>query len=342
MSLRQDLGWFPAAFAVIWIPLASGQSPAPAGTEVIISRDFVHQPLPKWENGFLVGFGLEPPSAPPVYAYDRAGDRLFEAPLAIAGASRVRLRSMAASRDGRFAFSGLAENQPGTAAPFIAFLDRAGRITRLIRPEGGSARHLCFAPDGTLWAAMSLLGARRDEPAPEHDLLRAYSPGGELKLSLLPRSTFAAFSEGEDGHPHPALDSRFMPSQLAAGESGIAFISPGYKQLVRLSPDGKLISRTPIERPAPQALITGFALGPDGEVYLSTQAPAGENGTDFGFYRWDEGAGAWARVYSRPSGETGRPTAVAMIERNAMLVTIAEGRYRWAAREGATYRLAEP
>jgi len=342
--MQYGIGWLIAALATSCVQPVLSQQDTSTGTGISIPRTFAHHPTPKWENGFLVGFETEPQHSPLVYAYDRGGQRLFEVPLAIDGASRVLVRSMAASRDGRFAFSGGAQSASGASVFFIAFLDRAGQITRVNRLSGLRARHLCFAPDGTLWAAVHA-GQRVPGSGvePEHDILRVYTPQGELKFSLLPRSGFGPVTGDWIRHPHPAEEYEFLPTQLAANDSETVFISPGFKQLVRVSRDGRVLSRTTVDRPALDAPVTGFALAPNGEIHISTQEKSGSDTkqSDFVFYRWNTVAGQWIRIYSRSSRERGRPIALEMFEQDRMLVRTGDARYQWVGQTGGNYRLAD-
>src|SRR5438270_54947 len=96
-----------------------------------LQRSYIHRNRSKYR----LGYELEPFSSPPIFAYDVNGSKVFETRLSIAGALELYIKSMAASRDGgRFAASGLAVNL-NTRTPFIAFLDRTGQVTRLIRPD---------------------------------------------------------------------------------------------------------------------------------------------------------------------------------------------------------------
>lgn len=309
------------------------------GDEVVVPRNFMGQPVPKWENGFFVGFEFTPERSPSVYAYDRNGNKVFETWLELDGAYKVVLRSMAASRDGRFAFSGVAENGSATRVFFIAFLDSAGRIVRVNRLDRIAARHLCFSADGTLWAAVQPVLQYPDLTAPEHDVLRAYSPSGDLKFSLLPRSSFAATPD-DPLQSHPVADGQSAASQLAANGSEVAFMSSGFKELVRVSLAGKLLSRVRMERPA-KSYLTGFALAPTGGVYASTQEddPGDAKKLDFAFYRWNPANSNWDKLFRRSSRDRGLPLAIAMLEEDGrMLVKTEDGRFRWLASSAGGYQ----
>src|SRR5262249_18283302 len=156
--------------------------------------------------------------------------KVFETQLAIDGAYEVYIWSIAASRDGRFAASGLAVNL-NTRTPFIAFLDGTGRITRLIRPEQFYPRHICFTSDGNLWVAGHAGRPTPKGPEPEHDVLRIYGSDGSLKAKLLPRATFAAQSRDMVQDDFPSRDRGIPVNQLAANDNLVVFLTVGYEQM---------------------------------------------------------------------------------------------------------------
>ena len=202
------------------------QAPATEGQEIFINRDFGRKPTPRWSNGYLLGFELDPPSAPPAFAYDRNGTRLFERPLSLEGVREVFPRSTAATRDGQFAVAGTAVALTGARVGFIAFVDRAGRLTHVVRPEKFYPQHLCFTSDGTLWAAGTVGNDGRGEEA--HNVLRAYTSERVLKFSLLPRSSFAPTSRSPVENPHPAVDGRIL-SALATNDTVLVFVAAEFQ-----------------------------------------------------------------------------------------------------------------
>ena len=324
-----------------FILILSGASKLPGQTpyaedEILVSRNFMGNPVPKWENGFLVGFEFVPERSPTVYAYGRGGNKLFETQLGLDGAYKVTLRAMAASPDGRFAFSGVAENGSPVRKYFIAFLDSTGRILR-VNVDGFAAGHLCFSPDGTLWAASKPVLQYPAGTAPDHDILRAYAPDGNLKFTMLPRSSFAGKAV-DPLQTHPISDDENGTSQLAANESEVVFLSSGFQEFVRVTLSGKLLQRGRMERPA-KSFLTGFALAATGAMFLSTQeeVPGDPKKVNFVFYRWNLANSKWTELFTRSSQERGLPISIAMAENDRMLVKSSEGRFRWIRPSAGEY-----
>jgi hypothetical protein len=138
-----------------------------SGKELDVSRNFASQPVPKWENCFLFGFVMDPPSAPRVYAYDQNGHKLFETPLALDSAVRIVPGPMAASRDGLFAVSGSAYSASGDGVVFVAVLDRTGRLVRVTRTGRFAPVRFCCTSDGTHRASGRPVTSPSEAP-PDH------------------------------------------------------------------------------------------------------------------------------------------------------------------------------
>jgi hypothetical protein len=318
--------------AVMFCAQSLQSEPATEGLEIFINRNFARKPIPQWNGGYLLGYELYPLSAPPVFAYDRNGTKLFERSLVLEGAHEVFLRSTAASRDGRFAFSGTAVSAAGARVGFIAFLGKVGRLIQVVRPERFYPQHSCFTADGTLWVA-GTVGSDKNRVEEDHNVLRAYSSHGTLKFSLLPRSSFAPVSRDRGESPHPAVDGRTL-SALATNDKVVVFLAAAFQELISVSLDGKVLLRTPTELPS-YDFITGLAVGPDGQALISSEKHASSESTkeaEFAFYRFNPLNGSWIELYSRPTRESGVPKAISLVDGNQMLVKIDEDRFRWMSR----------
>ena len=238
---------------------------------------------------------------------------------------------MAASRDGRFAFSGMAVNRSGARAAFIAFLDQTGRLVRVHRPEMFFPRHLCFTADGTLWAAGSA-GSVDGRAEVEHAVLRGYSIDGKLKFALLPRSSFATISADPALNPHPAADGHTI-SQLGTNNRIVVFLTAGFREIIGITLDGQVGFRKLIDKPSSCDVITGLTVVPDGRVLISCEGHGhSAREADFSVHRLDLQSDSWARLYVRSARQTGLPKSIGLVDGNQMLVKIDEDRFRWMSR----------
>lgn len=294
------------------------QAASLGAVEMDLHRDFSWKAIPAWQNGYFVGFEREPTHAPPVFAYDSEGNKLFEVPLALSDAVRIVPESMAASKDGLFAVSGSAYSASGMVVSFVAFLDRSGNISHVTRLSRFLARRLLFDAQGSLWAAGigSNYPARGDPP--DYDVLRVYGPEGDQKFSMLPSSSFPP------GKTQPA-----SKCHLTSNENQVLFMSEGRKELVGVSLEGKVLFRTHMEVPSTDTYVTGLALAPGGEIYMSCQVRFVPDQEFVGFYRWDMASRRWNEVYLRHSSEANGFHAIFGFDRDRMVVSTRLPRFKW-------------
>ena len=70
--------------------------------DVWLNYSFPHQPVPKWQNGFLLAYQTyNEPSA--IFAFDRSGQMILNKRIDIPGLGEIHIHDTAASLDGRFA-----------------------------------------------------------------------------------------------------------------------------------------------------------------------------------------------------------------------------------------------
>jgi hypothetical protein len=223
---------------------------------------------------------------------------------------------MAASKQGFFVVSGSAYTASGRGASFTAILDKAGRLVRIIQNGRFAKLRLAFAEDDMLWAAGRLITYPSLEDPPEHAMLRAFDLQGRQRISLLDASSFPK----EQGRSHPARISR-----LASNGRLLAFLSPEYNTLAGGSALGKILFRSGFEPPASEYSVTGFAVSPSGEIYMSCQIPESPKSKAknvFAFYRWNSATAAWETVLARKAADgLGGPHALFGIGPKGMLVS---------------------
>ncbi len=91
--------------------------------------------LPSWSNGYLVSRQLvsASPQVPNAVLYDAQGAKTREVVVWIPGSVRVILSNAVVTPDGHLVGIGVAEQSDTTQAFFIAEVDRAGAVARVIR-----------------------------------------------------------------------------------------------------------------------------------------------------------------------------------------------------------------
>ena len=140
--------------------------------DVWLNYSFPHQPVPKWQNGFLLAYQTyNEPSA--IFAFDRSGQMILNKRIDIPGLGEIHIHDTAASLDGRFAIAaGMA------TGAFIASLTASGAMAWIVKSTDFAAERIGFAPDGTLWTFGHAFGPsiRQPEGVPDYRLSRCSSP----------------------------------------------------------------------------------------------------------------------------------------------------------------------
>ncbi|HXJ41892.1 MAG TPA: hypothetical protein VNH18_21625 [Bryobacteraceae bacterium] len=111
----------------------------------------------------------------------------------------MHLTDLAAAPNGTYAVAA----SGNWAGSLILWLDEKGAVKKTVRTAPFTAMALCFAADGTLWAAGREYqedGLRND--APGHNVLRQFDVNGTMLRSTLPVTSFA----GSAAHQHPGAN----------------------------------------------------------------------------------------------------------------------------------------
>jgi sugar lactone lactonase YvrE len=282
----------------IWIVLASVPAyllgtdtfsterlPAPEKT-VALSWNFAGQPIPRWQQGMLLGHRADNGD---VVVVGRDGQIKIHAKLWPDGAQRVSLQDVTVSPSGEFVVAGSAMDAAGAWSAWLAWLDSGGRAVKYVTLNPAAALGVAFAPDGTLWALVRVHDDRFNELR-DYDMLRHYSAGGRLLSTALARGSFAY------GGTYPAWSPCFTVTADRVG-----FLSNRTNEWIEVSPEsGKLLLRwrLPSTLRAGGVRIDSVAMTPDDAVYFNTSKQVLRPGEqqEFGVYRLDRRTGVAAQV----------------------------------------------
>jgi len=224
-------------------------------------------PVPQWGNGYLVSREIETTEAGAanVRIYDRLGNKVNEASIWFPGSQRVIVYSAMATADGRIIASGHAEKMNGTAAPFIALTDLAGKVTEVLQTKRFIPVNTCQAPDGTVWSFGAMGYDENSQPKPG-DMLRHFDfQKGEIG-SYLPRSTFP-----KQLHPGPEVRA-----YIHCTEQEVLAYSISAGEFMEMKYDNDSPHLYCVEAPAGLRLV-GFATTSAGEVF-GHFSHSGQNG----------------------------------------------------------------
>ena len=282
------------SFQLLGLGQTSGFRLAPASKdEIPLNYDSSGGPSPKWENGYFLAVRLQPDYAIPVIAFDSHGSKLFESSLSLDGVARIHPDGLAISPSGSFVISGTAFGADGSFISFIAWLDRTGKVVRVVRLDRFSATAMCFSGEH-LWTVGRAITYPSQAEAPDHDIIRIYDSQGRFEKSLLPRSTFPA----ETFHPGRL-------AFLASNGSKVVFFSGELGYLVQLSQDGIVLDQKTAPLPT-SPLVSGLAISTSSDILMSCQTVNPDKTTQVSIYRWSQLLSKWDIVYSaaalQPSG----------------------------------------
>lgn len=288
-------------------------------SHLAVDGSLAGRPVPKWENGLLIGYDTDPLPAR-VFAYDRAGRLVTEAYLRIPGATRLMLRAIAASPSGILAVGGSAYSSEGALAAFIACFGPSGAVQRLVRTSPFAPIRMCFTSDGMLWVAGREATPDFKAEAP-HDILRRYDGSGRVIQTLLPRDSFVT----HDSY-HPAVRA-FL---VASGDK-VGFYSPGAREWVELSLSGTVLGRWRGIDLFPPVRVTGAGLTPEGSLYLSCVRESASEGDQIPeYYRLEKSRGVWIPVDgSLIAGRGGTFSAIVGADGDALVLLESGSSLSW-------------
>lgn len=256
--------------------------PAP-NKHVLVARDFLHLPAPKWQNGFFLSREL---LAPTFFVFDVQGRKVHEGQISIPGVGRIKLTDAAIARDGRMAVSGGAMSREGAPAAFLAWLDPFARVERVVRTSPFIAYRICFTEDGALWALGRVLPPP-GEREQLHHILRHYSSQGRLEHALAPTDGMAP-SDGK----HPAVGGF-----VVASGNRVGVYSATAHEWLEIGADRVTISGRWPGIVGNLLTITGVGYMPSGNVYVSAQHWDDNKAKKrTGFYRLNRDASTWVRM----------------------------------------------
>ncbi|MGC1838357.1 MAG: hypothetical protein WA674_08440 [Candidatus Acidiferrales bacterium] len=148
--------------------------------------------LPYWDKGYLVKREIEnfQKDLPNVAIFDGTGQKARQAVVWFPGSIRVLVASAAVTLDGRILAAGESDLPDGTAAPFIALTDLAGKLANVIQTKDFYPQNVCSAPDGTVWSfGNTFWDEEKRQPKPGETLRHFDFKKGQLG-AYVPQATF--------------------------------------------------------------------------------------------------------------------------------------------------------
>ncbi len=218
-----------------------------------------HLAVRKWERGYLLGYDIDNAI---VMAVDRSGKLVLNAKVSPSDASHVILYDVSASPSGTFAVALSGVSPGGGPSGFIALLDHFGRTAQLVQVASGAPYLVCYADDGSIWAAVRAWDPNSPSlmEASSYNILRHYDAAGRLIGSAVSRRLFPSGRfPGELG-------------SLSASRDRIGLFASYSRTWVEVSSDGT--TSQPIVLPGAKADLARAFLSPSNEVLIHQQERA--------------------------------------------------------------------
>ena len=228
----------------------------------------VGKPFPRMENGtVLTHSGYTNSPAPSLTVFRLTGTSPTAASLWPADSAVVSVHD-ACARAGHGAIAVVqAVNASEQRAWLVMSLDPSGRVESEFRTNPYVAHQVAVDGSGNIWT----LGV--DSEAKEHkadyNIMREYSPDGQLLRSAVPRSTFATKLD-----PSVNVGGTVGFSFLRARGPNIAAYIAQTCEWIEVAPDGQVVSRAKVRMPAnpgyPATYPLILAVTQSGSVFLQS------------------------------------------------------------------------
>jgi hypothetical protein len=223
-------------------------------------------PFRYWDKGYFITYSIDDttPTRPAAILYDRDGRIAREAIVWFKDATNTGVDDASVTKSGKLVVSGGTTSPAGAIANYIAEIDQAGHIGRVVRTTPFLPVYVCAAEDGTVWS----YGIDRDEEGRgvESSLrLRQYSfEKGQIRATL---DTSVLNSVGW------TLDRGEYPGQISlrCTSQKVGLYNGRSSEWVEFDIPTNTLKVSKVEPlPPPKELrITGFALTESGEVFVS-------------------------------------------------------------------------
>ncbi len=177
--------------------------------------DSADQPTPRFGFGYLASFSK---SRTMLRLYDSAGYLLYHNDLLDSNGVQLKVVDVAISPNGRVAMSASAIRSDGQSEAVLAFLDRQGKLTHLVKQKAFVSTRIRFLSEDELWT-LGFSRATSPSGLASGSAIRVYDGFGKHIKDLMPISDFT-------GIRHPTLDG-----MLLSASTGMAVYLPTLQTL---------------------------------------------------------------------------------------------------------------
>src|ERR1700674_283459 len=227
-----------------------------------------HCIVPEWDRSYLLHREFDKDPAV-VTMYDRSGKKVLEARVVPPDAAKVSLLTAGATHAGGILAAGGAIFTDGSNQRFIAKTDPAGRTVQSVHMGRFTTRHVCEAPDGTVWALGYDMGIH-DSPDADKNVLRHYS----FEKGLLGSSvSLDSISKSPDAYSIPAT------SYLRCGKDRVSVYLGPATQYIEVDASTEKLARWKVDMSSVVGSKThGFAVTDEGKIFVAFANDPDPNG----------------------------------------------------------------
>jgi len=280
--MRSQSLFYKVTLAAVLLPcfalVASGQQSSQPQTLVTLSASMratlypevmcIHCIVPEWDRSYLLHWEFDTDPAL-VTMYDRTGKKVLEARVAPQNAAKVSVGARGATHAGGILAAGGGTMTDGSSQRFIAKTDAAGRTVQSVDTGRFTARHVCEAADGTVWAFGYDLDIH-DSPDADKNVLRHYS---------FERGLLGTFVSLDSISKRPDSYSNTWRGYLRCGKDRVSvYIAPA-AQYIEVDASTEKLSRWSVEMSSVVGSKTrGFALTDEGRIFVAFANDPDPNG----------------------------------------------------------------
>jgi len=304
-------------------PVAREQLSSPTEIVSYPSAFVVGEALPKWSQGYLIAYRRD--TAPSdteanLRVFDRKGTLVTQTRLWFQGASLLRVKDIAVSRDGRLGVVGIAIDASGSLAGFLADITLSTEPrAKIIQTSPFEGQSVAYAPDGTIWMLGYQVGPSRllSNDEPDHFIVEHLASDGVLKGEHLKRSSLHCAE-------NPAATSHGGFPRILTSEDRIGLFLPACDSWVELKPSGDVIGRWQWSNNNQNREVVTVAMTAGNNVYARVESP------QIGLFRLDKENSDWVPVNTDAARLAGAPFGWLQGSDGDKLVYHTKARLVWA------------
>jgi hypothetical protein len=250
--------------------VTSAQQPSQPQTLVTLSEPMPTTLYPEvicaqcvleWDRSYLLHRELDKDPAI-VTMYDRNGKKVLETRVVLQDAARASLLTAGATHAGGILAAGGAIFTDGSNQRFIAKTDPAGRTMQSVHMGRFTTRHVCEAPDSTIWALGFDMDIH-DSPDADENVLRHYS----FEKALL--GTFVSLvSISKSPDSYLAI---YNQSYLRCGKDRVSvYLGGPAAQYIEVDASTEKLTRWSVDTSSAVGSKThGFAVTDEGKIFVA-------------------------------------------------------------------------